>query len=121
MKRFALAAVLAAVFGSQADAQIVYSSYAVPAYSSPSIYGGRGYYSRGYNNYYTPSYSTYGSGFASPVVPLSPVGPVLPVNPTFAPAAGYYAAPTYVTPTYVTPTYVSPRVGGYRGRSVYRW
>jgi hypothetical protein len=79
MKRFAFAAALALLIGSQAHAQVYYSnpSYYYPGgvvtsgYYTPSYSYGTGYYNYpSYSNvitssYYAPAY-TYGGGYYSP-------------------------------------------------------
>jgi hypothetical protein len=107
MKRFALAAVLAALVGSQADAQYYYSypSYTYPGsvvVAGSSYYPGTSYYSPyttgGIVNsgYYTQPYST---GYYS---------------------SGYYS-PSYYSGYYNTGTYISPRYGSIGGRRLWRW
>ena len=108
MKRFLLAAALALVLGSQADAQIIYRSYAAPAYYYPST---SGYV---WNSGYT---------YANPVVTAGYVDPAYTTYsyPAYSyPAySSYYTAPAY---TYSTPYYTgytSPVYWG--GRRGWRW
>jgi len=106
MKRFALAAVLALVIGSQADAQYVYS---YPAYSGvyPAAYA---------TPYYGGTYAV--PAFNSGVVTSSYAVPAY--------SSGYYssgyAAPAYSYGTYAYPGYAYR--GGYSGygwRAFRRW
>ena len=86
MRQFALAAILALVLGSQADAQmfrragVYYYPSAGVSYSTPSYY-------------YTPSY--YNSGAVV--------------------TAGYYATPTWTYDDYTYPTYSSYYYPSYSG------
>lgn len=110
MTRFALAAALAAVIGSQADAQILYRNR---AYVSPYAYPSTGVVTSGY--YYTPSTVLP----AAPIIPATSSSVVVPsydystvpVSPVIGsgyvtPSYGYYSQ-NYYTPSY----YAAPRYG----------
>jgi len=127
MMRFALAALVAAVIGSQADAQILYRNRGsvTPYYSSSSYYyPASGYYypssgvvTSGY--YTTPStvyYSSPSTVVTEGIVPATSSSVVVPsygstyVTPAYS---GTYVTPSYFTPGYSSTSnyYVAPRRG----------
>jgi hypothetical protein len=115
--RFALAAALAAVIGSQADAQILRRSRAsVTNYYYPSAsYSASGYYypSSGVvtSGYYTTPSTVY---YSSPSTVVT--GSVIPSSSVVVPSySSTYVAPAYSS-TYVTPSYFTP---GYSNTSNY--
>ena len=115
MKRFALAAVLAVLAGSQADAQYSDLVYAPSSYY-PSAVTSR-YFPGTVNGYYTPQFATFGNTYYNNgVVPANTYGPGYLYS-----SSGYYSTPSFFSPatigtSFYTPTYsyYSPGYTSYR-------
>ena len=122
MKRFALAALLALIIGSQADAQILRrSAYYYPSsgvgYSYMPSYVTPSYYTS--SSYYTPAVTTAGYytapstwSYAAPAATWS-----YPTTAYSYPSYSYpYTSSYYSYPTYTSGSYYVPRgIAGRRG------